>query len=66
MVKPEDMNMILKKFIQRNPEITVDKFLNGNAHFLNIKINGKKTDLYLTETQTDRFKTLGYNLYNKK
>ena len=54
LVKPEDTDKILKKFnsYDKNIQFTVDKFLNGNVHFLDITdINADiyfKTDILFT------------------
>ena len=47
LVKLEDTDKIPKKFnsFDKNIQFTVDKFLNGNVHFLDIKINGNITDI---------------------
>ena len=77
LVKLEDTDKILKKFnsFDKNIQFTVDKFLNGNVHFLDIKINGNKTDIYFKETHTGQYthftsntrfgdsKLLGYDSY---
>ena len=57
LVKPEDTDKILKKFnsLDENIQLTVDKFSNGNVHFLYIKINGNKTDIYFKETHTSQY-----------
>ena len=57
LIKPEDTDKNLKKFnsIDKNIQFTVDKLLNGNVHFLDIKINGNKTDIYFKETHTDQY-----------
>ena len=57
LVKPEDTDNILKKFnsFDKNIQFTVGKFLNGNVHFLDIKINGNKTDIYFKETHKSQY-----------
>ena len=57
LVKPEDTDKILKKFssFDKNIQFTADKFLNGNVHFPDIKINGNKTDICFKETHTDQY-----------
>ena len=57
LIKTEDTDKILKKFnsFDKNIQFTVDKFLNGNVHFLDIKINRNKTDIYFKEAHTGQY-----------
>ena len=57
LVKPQDTDEVLKKYksFDKNIQFTVDKFLNGNVHFIDIKINGNKMDIYFKETHTDQY-----------
>ena len=57
LVKPEDTNKVLKKFnsFDKNIQFTADKFLNGNVHFPDIKINGNKTDICFKETHRGQY-----------
>ena len=57
LVKPQDTDEVLKKYksFDKNIQFTVDKFLNGNVHFIDIKINVNKMDIYFKETHTDQY-----------
>ena len=65
MVKPEDIDEILRKFNQfhKNLKFTVDKFENSVPHFLDLEIHPDGVSMYGKETHTAQF--LNFNSYTK-
>ena len=54
--KVEDIDNIIKQFnsFDKSNQFTIDRFEDGIAHFLDIKIYGSETDLYYKATHTRR------------
>ena len=57
LVKPNDVQKVLNKLnsFHKNLKFTVDTFLDDIVHFLDIKIDGNKTDVYRKETHTGQY-----------
>ena len=57
LVKDEDINPILKELnsYNKNIKFTVDRFINEDVHFLDIKIHQNNTDIYYKDTHTDQY-----------
>ena len=53
-MKPENIPFVLNKFnsFNKSLQFTVDTFDNEDVHFLDIKIDGTKTDIYYTNLPT--------------
>ena len=53
----EDIDNIIKQFnsFDKSIQFTIDRFEDGIAHFLDIKINGSETDLYYKTTHTGQY-----------
>ena len=47
LIKPNDIPIVLEKFnsFNKNLQFTVDCFENKDVHFLDLKIEGNKTDV---------------------
>ena len=68
LVKLEDTDMILKKFSLFNKcaQFTIHMFLNGVVHFLDIKTNGNKTNVYFKEIHTGQYTHFASNTWQLK
>ena len=57
LVKPNDVQKVLNKLnsFHKNLKFTVDTFPDDIVHFLDIKIDGNKTDVYRKETHTGQY-----------
>ena len=57
LIKPSDISSVLAKFnsFDRNLNFTVDTFLDGLIHFLDIKVSVHGTDIYRKETHTGQY-----------
>ena len=55
--KVEDIDNIMKQFnsFDKSIQFAIDKFEDGIAHFLDIKINGSEADLYYKTTYTGQY-----------
>ena len=63
LAKEEDINYIFKKFnsFHSSLQFTIDRFDNGNVHFLDISIDKNNTDLYYKTTHTGQYSDLSSN-----
>ena len=54
LVKDEDIDPIFKELnsYNKNVKFIVDRFMNDNVHFLDIKIHQNNTDIYYKDTHT--------------
>ena len=57
LVKPNDVQKVLNKLnsFHKNLKFTVDTFPDDIVHFIDIKIDGNKTDVYRKETHTGQY-----------
>ena len=57
LVKDEDIDPILKELNSYNKNIrfTVDRFINEDVHFLEVKIHQNNTDIYYKDTHTGQY-----------
>ena len=57
LVKDDDIDPILKELnsYNKNIKFTVDRFINEDTHFLNIKIHQNNTDIYYKDTHTGQY-----------
>ena len=57
LVKDEDIDPILKELNSYNKNIrfTVDRFINEDVHFLEVKIDQNNTDIYYKDTHTGQY-----------
>ena len=57
LAKAENIDNIMKQFnsFDKSIQFTIDRFEDGVAHFLDIKINGSETDLHYETTHTGQY-----------
>ena len=57
LAKVEDIDKIVKQFnsFDESIQFTIERFEDGIAHFLDIKINGSETDLYYKSILTGQY-----------
>ena len=57
LVKPNDVQKVINKLnsSDKNLKFTVDTFPDDIVHFLDIKIDGNKTDVYRKETHKGQY-----------
>ena len=57
LVIDKDINYICKGLnsFDKNIKFTVDTFPNGNMHFLDIKVDKNRTDIYDKDTHTRQY-----------
>ena len=57
LIKPNDIPIVLEKLnsFHKNLQFTVDCFEKEDVHFLDLKIEGNKTDVYYKETHTGQY-----------
>ena len=57
LIKDEDVDPILKELnsYNKNIKFTVDRFINEDVHFLDIKIHQNNTGIYYKDTHTGQY-----------
>ena len=57
LAKEDDIDNIVQRFnaFDENLKFTIDTFTNSNVHFLDIKIDRNKTDLFYKTTHTRQY-----------
>ena len=57
LVKDKDINYLHKRLnsFDKNIKFTVDTLADGNVHFLDIKVDKNRTDIYYKDTYTGQY-----------